>query len=54
MVNVATKYWPTERAVFGGFFGQLLFAMVIAVSATYFSGRKQSSNSEKNETGKIT
>jgi len=54
MLNIVSRYWPTEREPFGGFIGQLLFAMVIAVSSTYFSGRKTSNKRNKNETEQIT
>lgn len=50
MLNIMNTAWPSNKEVFGGFVGQLLFALVIAVSGTYFSGRKQSIGADKIET----
>ena len=54
MSNISNRFWPTEREVFGGFLGQISFAIVIAIAVTYFSGRNSPIGSEKNDTEKIT
>ncbi|WP_045856326.1 hypothetical protein [Teredinibacter purpureus] len=44
ILNLKALYWPSEKEILSGFYGQLFLALVLAISATYFSGNKSESS----------
>jgi hypothetical protein len=45
MVNIVDRYVVVERPAFGGFVGQLLFGIIIALATTYSPwSRKENDN----------